>query len=107
MVITPSLPTVSIAFAISSPISLSPLADIVPTWAISSEVLIMRARLCKFVTTVSTANLIPRLRSIAFIPAATDLQPSVKIARVRTVAHVVPVLHTNVLSDTKKIKQII
>ena len=32
---------------------------------------------------------IPRLRSIAFIPAATDLHPSANIARVRTVAQVV------------------
>jgi len=31
IVITPSLPTFSMAFAINSPISLSPLADIVPT----------------------------------------------------------------------------
>jgi hypothetical protein len=30
-VITPSLPTLSIALAINSPISLSPFADIVPT----------------------------------------------------------------------------
>ena len=91
---TPSLPTFSIAFAINSPISLSPLADIVPTyhhiyklqcfvntltvqnpsccfqsptmqvvapikkkdtqtWAISSEVLIIRALLFRFVTTAS------------------------------------------------------
>lgn len=32
MVITPSLPTFSIALAISSPISRSPFADIVPTF---------------------------------------------------------------------------
>ena len=128
---TPSLPTFSIAFAINSPISLSPLADIVPTyhhiyklqcfvntltvqnpsccfqsptmqvvapikkkdtqtWAISSEVLIIRALLFRFVTTASTAIFIPRLRSIAFIPAATDLHPSVNIALVRIVAQVVP-----------------
>jgi hypothetical protein len=31
---TPSLPTFSIASAIISPISLSPLAEMVPTWAI-------------------------------------------------------------------------
>jgi hypothetical protein len=31
-VITPSFPTFSIALAISSPISLSPFADIVPTF---------------------------------------------------------------------------
>lgn len=128
IVITPSLPTFSIAFAISSPISLSPFADIVPTYnnsyfitnrqnqsspaiklqdwkestrkqtcAISSDVLIIRALLFKFVTTASTAMVIPRLRSIAFIPAATDLHPSVKIARVRTVAQVVPAKNKNKL----------
>src|SRR6478735_2294227 len=37
-VITPSLPTFCMAWAIISPISLSPLAEIVPTWATSSEV---------------------------------------------------------------------
>jgi hypothetical protein len=37
MVITPSLPTFSIAFAMSSPISLSPLADIVPTFKSKKE----------------------------------------------------------------------
>jgi hypothetical protein len=78
------------AFAINSPISLSPFADIVPTCAISSDVLIILVLLFKLVTTDSTAMLIPRLRSIAFIPAATDLHPSANIARVRTVAQVVP-----------------
>jgi hypothetical protein len=33
-VITPSLPTFFVASAISLPIALSPLAEIVPTWAI-------------------------------------------------------------------------
>src|ERR671919_210217 len=37
-VMTPSLPTFCIAWAIISPISRSPLAEIVPTWAISSLV---------------------------------------------------------------------
>jgi hypothetical protein len=60
------------------------------TCAISSDVLIILAMPFRFVTTESTAIEIPRLRSIAFIPAATDLQPSVNIALVRTVAHVVP-----------------
>jgi hypothetical protein len=46
--------------------------------------------LFRLVTTASTAIEIPRLKSIAFIPAATDLQPSVNIAFVKTVAHVVP-----------------
>ena len=41
-------------------------------------------------TTWSTARLIPRRRSMGFMPAATDLQPSLRIARVSTVAVVVP-----------------
>jgi uncharacterized protein YhbP (UPF0306 family) len=61
------------------------------TWAISSDELIILALLFKWVTTESTARLIPRRRSMAFIPAATDLQPSEKMARVSTVAAVVPV----------------
>jgi hypothetical protein len=40
--------------------------------------------------TASTAKFIPRLKSIGFIPAATDLHPSLKIALARTVAVVVP-----------------
>lgn len=71
-----------------------------PTCVISSEVLIIRALLFKFVTTESTAMEIPRRRSIAFTPAATDLHPSEKIARVRTVAHVVPETLTTPLEQS-------
>lgn len=39
---------------------------------------------------VSTAILIPLLKSIGFMPAATDLQPSLKMALAKTVAVVVP-----------------
>jgi hypothetical protein len=60
------------------------------TCAISSDVLIILAMPFRLVTTASTAIEIPRLKSIAFIPAATDLHPSVNIAFVKTVAHVVP-----------------
>ena len=58
--------------------------------AISSDVLIILALLFKCVTTALIAIVMPHLKSIAFIPAATDLQPSVNIARVRMVAHIVP-----------------
>ena len=47
-VITPSLPTFSIASAIMSPISVSPLAEIVPTWAISSLFVTFLAWLFEF-----------------------------------------------------------
>mmetsp|Transcript_10690 Transcript_10690/g.38706 ORF Transcript_10690/g.38706 Transcript_10690/m.38706 type:complete len:207 (-) Transcript_10690:285-905(-) len=89
-VMTPSLPTFSIARAIRSPISRSPLADIVPTCAISSVVEMSLAAFLSSLTTWSTAAVIPRRKSIGFMPAATDLQPSLKMARVSTVAVVVP-----------------
>lgn len=41
-------------------------------------------------TTVSTAIRIPFLRSMGFMPAATDLHPSLKIALAKIVAVVVP-----------------
>ena len=88
--ITPSLPTFCIAWAIISPIDLSPLAEIVPTWAISSLVETFLARFSRSATTASTARSMPRLRSIGFMPAATDLAPSRTIAWASTVAVVVP-----------------
>ena len=60
------------------------------TCEISEAVLIMVALDLRLPTTASTAALMPRLRSMGFMPAATDLQPSLKMARVRTVAVVVP-----------------
>lgn len=48
------------------------------------------ARLLRCATTWSTAAWMPLRRSMGFIPAATDLHPSAKMARVRTVAAVVP-----------------
>src|SRR4051795_981008 len=89
-VITPSLPTFCIASASIRPISVSPLAEIVPTWAISSEVVTFFARPCRSLTTASTARSTPRLRSIGFMPAATDLAPSRTMAAARMVAVVVP-----------------
>mmetsp|Transcript_831 Transcript_831/g.2183 ORF Transcript_831/g.2183 Transcript_831/m.2183 type:complete len:222 (+) Transcript_831:1084-1749(+) len=89
-VMTPSLPTFSIAFAIISPISRSLLAEIVATCVISSLVEIILVRDFRLAITWSTAMLMPRRRSIGFMPAATDLQPSEKMARVRIVAVVVP-----------------
>src|SRR5215217_8235139 len=90
MVITPSLPTLSIALAIMSPIALSPLAETVPTWAISSLVDTFLERLLSSSITISAARSMPRLRSIGFMPAATDLAPSRTIAWASTVAVVVP-----------------
>ena len=89
-VITPSLPTFCIASASIRPISLSPLAEIVPTWAISSEVVTFFERPLRSSTTAWTAMSTPRLRSIGFRPAATALAPSRTIEAARMVAVVVP-----------------
>ena len=89
-VITPSLPTFFIASAIILPIDLSPLAEMVPTWATSSEPVIFLARALMSSTAASTARSMPRLRSIGFMPAATDFTPSRTIAWASTVAVVVP-----------------
>src|SRR5262249_23309245 len=89
-VITPSLPTFFIASARKRPISWSPLAEIVPTWAISSFEVTFLEFFLSSSTTVSTARSMPRLRSIGFMPAATALEPSLTIAAASTVAVVVP-----------------
>src|SRR6185312_8932224 len=89
-VITPSLPTFFIASARNFPISTSPLAEIVPTWAISSLEVTFFEFFFRSSTTASTARSMPRLRSIGFIPAATAFEPSFTIACARTVAVVVP-----------------
>src|SRR5215212_2339248 len=87
---TPSLPTFFMASARNLPISTSPLEEIVPTWAISSFEVTFLEFLTRSATTASTAMSIPRFRSIGFMPAATDLAPSLTIAAARTVAVVVP-----------------
>src|SRR4051812_24864038 len=89
-VITPSLPTRCIALAIIAPISFSPLAEMVPTCAISSDVETFLERRFTSSTTASTAASMPRFRSIGFRPAATALAPSRTIDCARTVAVVVP-----------------
>src|SRR5262249_10013157 len=63
-VITPSLPTFFIASARKRPISASPLAEMVPTWAISSFEVTFLEFFCRSATTASTARSTPRLRSI-------------------------------------------
>src|SRR6266702_4156385 len=89
-VMTPSLPTFFMASARNLPISASPLAEMVPTWAISSFEVTFLEFLTRSATTASTARSIPRFRSIGFMPAATDLAPSLMIAAASTVAVVVP-----------------
>src|SRR5487761_2111513 len=74
-VMTPSLPTFFMASERNLPISASPLAEMVPTWAISSFEVTFLEFLTRSATTASTAMSIPRLRSIGFMPAATDFAP--------------------------------
>src|SRR6267143_770431 len=79
-VMTPSLPAFFMASARNLPISASPLAEMVPTWAISSFEVTFLEFLTRSATTASTARSIPRFRSIGFMPAATALAPSRTIA---------------------------
>ena len=78
-VITPSLPTFSMASAMMSPISASELAEMVPTWAMA--LLSVQGVDMPFSssTAARTALSMPRLRSIGFMPAATALRPSVSM----------------------------
>src|SRR5688572_8563409 len=89
-VMTPSLPTFFMASARNLPISVSPLAEMVPTWAISSFEVTFLELVFRCSTMASTARSMPRFRSIGFMPAATDLDPSFTIAWASTVAVVVP-----------------
>ena len=89
-VITPSLPTFSIASAMRLPILSSLFAEIEPTWAIS---LVVVQGLLIFLSSsmaALTALSIPRLRSIGLWPATTYFIPSRTIDWAKTVAVVVP-----------------
>src|SRR5918996_2989176 len=86
---TPSLPTFSIASAITSPISRSR-EEMVATRAMSSLPEISVDCALRFSTTASTDVSMPRLSAIGFAPAATFLSPSRTIACASTVAVVVP-----------------
>ena len=88
-VMTPSLPTFSMASAIMPPTS-SVSAEIAATRAISSLVSISLERFLMSSTTCSTALSIPLRISIGFAPAATLRRPSLTMACARTVAVVVP-----------------
>ena len=85
-VMTPSLPTFCIASAIILPISASPLAEIVPTCAVSAWVVIFLLRFFSSSTSATTALSTPRFRSIGFMPADTALPPSRTIACASTIA---------------------
>ncbi len=98
-VITPSLPTFSIASAMMLPTLSSALAEMVPTWAIavvSSQGVEM---VCRCSTAAPAALSIPRFRSIGFMPAATAFMPSRTMACASTVAVVVPSPATSEVCD--------
>jgi hypothetical protein len=89
-VITPSLPTLSIASAMILPIDSSLFALIEPTWPISLLVVVGLLAFFSSSVRASTALSMPRFRSIGFRPAATYLKPSRTMAWASTVAVVVP-----------------
>ena len=89
-VITPSLPTFSIASAMSSPISASLLDEIMATEAISSRLRTCLLLFLMYSTAASTALWMPFFTYIGFEPAVTTLSPSWMIAWARIVAVVVP-----------------
>src|SRR5256885_233351 len=88
-VMTPSLPTLSIASAIISPIAVSP-AEMDAVEAICSLVSTSLETLDSSSLTRSTAASMPRLSDIGFAPAATLRRPSRTSACASTVAVVVP-----------------
>ncbi len=63
-VMTPSLPTLSIASAMMLPMVVSPLAEMVPTWAMSFLPLVGFASFFSSATMAVTALSMPRLISI-------------------------------------------
>ena len=88
-VITPSLPTFSMASEISSPI-FSSLAEMAATWAMSCLLVTGTDRAFRLATAVSTAASMPRLTPMGLAPAATFFMPSRMMAWANRVAVVVP-----------------
>src|SRR5216683_1606179 len=89
-VMTPSLPTFSMASATRLPMVLSLLEAMEATWAISFLSLVDLDIFFSSSTTTSTALSIPRLSPMGLAPAVTFLSPSRTMAWARTVAVVVP-----------------
>jgi hypothetical protein len=88
-VMTPSLPTFSIASAMMRPMVSSLLAEMVPTCAMASP--LTGLAICfSSPTTAATAFSMPRFTPIGLAPAATFFAPSRRMAWASTVAVVVP-----------------
>ena len=77
-VMTPSLPTFSMALASMLPISRSPFEAIVPTWAISSVLLILIDIFLSSAVMSSTAFSMPSFMWTGLTPAATALEAFVE-----------------------------
>ena len=88
-VMTPSLPTRSMASAIRAPISGSA-AEMPATWAICSLDSTSLERSRSDASAASTAASMPFFSDIGLAPAATFFRPSRTMAQARTVAVVVP-----------------
>ena len=88
-VITPSLPTISIAFAIKEPTSGSP-AEIAATCSMALWLSTDFEMPFRCVTVASTAFLMPSFKMMGFAPAARFFKPSLTIACAKTTAVVVP-----------------
>src|SRR5579862_8056562 len=89
-VMTPSLPTFSIASAMVLPMDSSEFAEIVPTCAMALVSLQGLERRFNSSVVTETALSMPRLMSIGLRPEATAFRPSRMIACASTVAVVVP-----------------
>src|SRR6202162_4039589 len=89
-VMTPSLPTFCMAWAIILPTASSPFAEMVPTWATSAVDCTFFARFFTSLMAEATARSTPRFKSLGLMAAATDLAPSLTIACANTMAVVVP-----------------
>ena len=88
-VTTPSLPTLSMASAMTSPMAGSA-AEIDATWAICALSSTSLASEASDATAASTALLMPRCSDIGLAPAATLRRPALTMAWASTVAVVVP-----------------
>ena len=75
-VMTPSLPTFSMASAMIFPMASSLFAEMVPTWAISVKSLVGLDISVSLDTTALTASSMPRLMSMGLCPADTIFTPS-------------------------------
>src|SRR3954471_5896452 len=90
-VITPSLPTFSMASARMSPIKLSPLALMAPTWAISVRPLVGFACSVRLSTNLAAADCHDHRLKWLFLGAIGNVQPARGLLCLRNSLHQNPV----------------